>query len=143
MLDTNILISACWSPGGLEARLVRLALDAKVTLCVTDILLAEYRDVARRPKFAAQRDCFAALLSGIEVAAIKVEPSETVAAASDEDDNRVLECAAGASAQWLVTGNLRHFPHVWCGTRIVNARQFFDATGFPGSATAASTPADS
>jgi predicted nucleic acid-binding protein len=30
--------------------------------------------------------------------------------ATDEADNRFLECALEASAAFLVTGNLRHFP---------------------------------
>jgi putative PIN family toxin of toxin-antitoxin system len=132
VLDTNVLISACWSPGGLEAKLVQMAIDRKVTLCVTDIVLAEYRDVARRPKFAAQRPCFDRLLAEIEAVAEVVEPSEPAAAAPDDDDNRLLECAAGAEAKWLITGNLRHFPVYWRGTRIANARQFFDATATPG-----------
>ena len=45
-------------------------------------------------------------------------------AASDEDDNRFLECAFSAEANYLITGNLRHYPDI-CGiTRIVNARRF-------------------
>jgi putative PIN family toxin of toxin-antitoxin system len=132
VLDTNVLISSCWSPGGLEARLVRLAIDRHVTLCVTEIVMAEYREVARRPKFSAQRDCFDRLLAEIEAVAEVVTPSEPAAATQDDDDNRLLECAAGAEAQWLITGNLRHFPVYWRGTRIANARQFFDATALPG-----------
>jgi len=139
VLDTNILISACWSPGGLEAQLVRMALEREVQLCVTDIVLAEYHDVARRPKFAAQRDCFQRTLAEIEAVAELVTASEPAAAAPDDDDNRLLECAAGAGAQWLITGNLRHFPVIWRGTRIVNARQFFTAN--PGLSTAGSPSA--
>ncbi len=127
MLDTNVLISACWSPGGLEARLVRMAVERDVTLCVTDVVMAEYRDVARRPKFSAQRECFDRMLAEIEAVAEVVEPSERVEAAPDDDDNRLLECAAGAGARWLITGNLRHFPVLWRGTQVANARQFFTA----------------
>jgi predicted nucleic acid-binding protein len=39
-----------------------------------------------------------------------VRPSQTVALASDEADNRFLECAREAEADYLVTGNTRHFP---------------------------------
>lgn len=131
VLDTNILISACWSPGGLEAELIRRTLSGEFTWCVTEEVLAEYRDVARRPKFADRAECFRQMLADL-AQAVLVTPGPRVAAAADEDDNRLLECATGARADWLITGNLRHFPVVWQGTRIANARQFFtEALGRP------------
>lgn len=135
VLDTNVLISACWSPGGLEAQIVAMALDGHLTWCVTDAVVAEYREVAARPKFAARRDAFARLLAGVSVAH-RVAPGPPADgaqdAATDPDDNRLLECAAGAQAHWLITGNLRHFPATWQGTRIGNARQFVtEALGWP------------
>ncbi|MBV9037914.1 MAG: hypothetical protein JO182_25715 [Acidobacteriaceae bacterium] len=42
-----------------------------------------------------------------------------------EADNRFLECVEAAQADFLITGNKRHFPAEWEGTRIVNAREFF------------------
>jgi predicted nucleic acid-binding protein len=42
-------------------------------------------------------------------------------------DNRFLECAESAGADFLVTGNRRHFPKVWKTARIVNAREFLSS----------------
>lgn len=36
-------------------------------------------------------------------------------------------CALVAQADYLVTGNLRHFPAAWTNTGIVTARSFLDA----------------
>ena len=131
VLDTNILISACWSPGGLEAALVRLGVERQVTLCATEILLEEYREVGERPKFAARRACFAELLDAITRSAELVRAGAAVDEARDPDDNRLRECAVAAQADWLLTGNLRDFPAVWPdlwrGVRSANARQFFNA----------------
>lgn len=124
VLDTNVLISACWSPAGLEAELVRLALARQVIWCATEAVLAEYREVARRPKFSSRRDCFTKMLADLEAVVERVEPGPECTAAIDPDDNLLLECAAGAGAHWLITGNLRHFPAEYQGTRIGNARQF-------------------
>ncbi len=140
VLDTNILISACWSPGGLEAALVRLGVERHVTLCVTEVLREEYREVSERPKFATRRACFAELFESIAGSAELVDAGPAVDEASDPDDNRLLECALAAQADWLITGNLRDFPTAWPepwrGIRIVNARQFFNAN--PGWAAKAS-----
>lgn len=127
VLDTNVLISGCWSPGGLEAQLIQLVLQRRLTLCVTAIVLAEYREVARRRKFEARHACLEELIRGLESAAEVVEPGGPTDAAPDPDDNRFLECAEGAEAQWLITGNARHFPVVWRGAQVGNARRFFTA----------------
>ena len=128
VLDTNILISACWTPDGLESQTVQLALTGTITACVSPVVWAEYRDVLFRDKFASIRDRADELLAKLEARAVQVEPRETVSAASDEDDNRFLECAVTAGAVYLITGNLKHFPTRWGSTQIVNARGFLTSS---------------
>jgi len=55
-----------------------------------------------------------------------VHPVHTVTASPDESDNRFLECAETIDAEFLITGNKRHFPKAWKGTKIVNAREFLE-----------------
>lgn len=124
MLDTNILISACLKPDGLEAQVVNLALAGTVAACVTQEVADEYRDVLSRPKFAAQRERCAELLSALGKRAVMVIASGRVEAARDEDDNRFLECASAAGAAYLITGNLKDYPPNWEAARVVNAREF-------------------
>lgn len=124
VLDTNILFSACLKPGGLESRVTHLALTGKITAYVTPEILAEYRDVLTRPKLASSNPAAVELLAALERAATLVETKERVSASIDEDDNRFLECAEAARAEYLITGNLRHYPAEWGTTRIVNARSF-------------------
>ncbi|HVW10211.1 MAG TPA: putative toxin-antitoxin system toxin component, PIN family [Bryobacteraceae bacterium] len=128
VLDTNILVSACWKPGGNEAEVARLATTGRITPCVTPAIIAEYRDVLSRRKLAQISQLGAELLASLERAALSFEPSaETgapVRASVDEDDNRFLECLDAAGAGFLITGNLRHYPEIWGAARIVNARTF-------------------
>ena len=53
-----------------------------------------------------------------------VVPSKKVEATSDPDDNMFLECALEARADFVVTGNLRHFPSKFQDIRVVSPRQF-------------------
>ncbi len=62
-------------------------------------------------------------LKSLESAAVILQPERTLSACPDEADNRFLECAEAAEADYLVTGNKRHFPARWRGTRVVNARE--------------------
>ena len=41
----------------------------------------------------------------------------------DRDDNIFLECAGEARADYLVTGNKRHFPKFWRSTKVINDRE--------------------
>jgi predicted nucleic acid-binding protein len=64
-------------------------------------------------------------LRELRSAATMVRPTQRVSAASDEPDNRFLECAQKARAEYLVTGNKRHFPRsAFEGTAIVNPAEF-------------------
>jgi putative PIN family toxin of toxin-antitoxin system len=126
VLDTNVLISACLKPGGLEARVAGMAVAGALEACVTDEVLAEYREVLGRAKFQAWREASDALLGAFTKRTVHVTGGAPVQAAGDEDDNRFLECAAASGAEFLITGNLRHYPAVWGCTRVVNARAFLD-----------------
>jgi putative PIN family toxin of toxin-antitoxin system len=126
VLDTNVLLSACLKPSGLEAQVVGQALRGEIQACVTQAILDEYADVLGRDKFRAVRERAELLLGGIAGCALRVETSETLSAASDEDDNRFLECAAAARADYVITGNLRHYPPECGTTKVVNARGFVE-----------------
>jgi putative PIN family toxin of toxin-antitoxin system len=131
VLDTNILVSACLKPGGLEWNAVHLALDGRCSACVSEATWAEYRDVLLRDKFAAYRVQAEFFLHALDARVECVRTAVAADAATDPDDNRFLECAAAAHADYLVTGNLKHYPAAqWGATKIVNARGFF-AEGFP------------
>jgi predicted nucleic acid-binding protein len=67
------------------------------------------------------------MLDAIREKGFWVRPAETIRACSDPDDDIFLECAATAQADYLVTGNLRHFPSSWVKTRTVTPRLFLDA----------------
>jgi predicted nucleic acid-binding protein len=63
----------------------------------------------------------------LEAAALRqqlvVVPSRRLEVSSDPDDNRFPECADADRADYLVTGNLRHFPRFWKKTKIITPRE--------------------
>jgi predicted nucleic acid-binding protein len=44
----------------------------------------------------------------------------------DPDGNIFLECADVARADYLVTGNPKHFPEFWKKTKVITSRDFID-----------------
>jgi putative PIN family toxin of toxin-antitoxin system len=127
VLDTNILISACLKPDGLESALVRMVREGRLTLVATPEVLAEYREVLLREKFRKVRPRAEEILAAIESCALPCVSVTPATAASDEDDNRFLECAVAGKAEYLITGNLRHYPPSYESTAVVNARMLFDS----------------
>jgi uncharacterized protein len=109
--DTNVIVSGVLKPESVLSSLVALAMDGRVRLCLSPPILAEYTEVLRRPKFRLEQAAVTRFLAELSRAALLVHPAELLAIAPDEADNRFLECAQESDADYLVTGNLRHFPH--------------------------------
>jgi putative PIN family toxin of toxin-antitoxin system len=126
--DTNVLVSALLKPGSLPSSLVSLAMTGVVQLCLSPATHAEYDEVIRRPRFAFSVEMVERFMEELTASALMVEPATRVTACSDDPDNRFLECALEASADYLVTGNLRHFPApAFGGVRIVTPAVFAHA----------------
>jgi putative PIN family toxin of toxin-antitoxin system len=131
VLDTNIVVSALLNPRGLESLVLELILTGQLGLCLSGAIVAEYRDVLSRAKLRLDAVGVKRLLRQSEDLAIIVLPSQVLGISPDESDNRFLECAEAAQADYLVTGNKRHFPAVWGGTRVVNSRELLATLGRP------------
>jgi putative PIN family toxin of toxin-antitoxin system len=126
VLDTNIIVSALLQSLGPPAQVFVLALGGSLRLCVSGAIYAEYEEVISRPRFRRTPEVISSALRAIRESGVWVRPTETVRVCSDPDDDILLECAQAARADYLVTGNLKHFPASWKGTRIVTARQLLD-----------------
>ena len=92
------------------------------TLVISREVVAEYRAVLRRPKFAGalSAERREAILELIEVVARRVEPKEQVKDCRDPKDNKYLALTAAAGAAFLVSSDA-DLPVLdpWRGVRIV------------------------
>lgn len=110
VLDTNILVSAVLRSEGNEAAVLDLVVEGQVRPCVSPAILAEYESVLKRPRLRLEPRAVRRMLKAVISVALIVEPEMAVHASPDDADNRFLECAEAAGADFLVTGNRRHFP---------------------------------
>ena len=124
VVDTNIVVSAALKPDGLQRIVLLLAITKPARLYVTKVILDEYRDVLPRPEFQIRKGLRQQLLDLIRKRAHLVAPEQTVWVTSDPDDDVFLECADAAHTDYLVTGNVRHFPKFWKKTKIITSREF-------------------
>ncbi len=110
IVDTNILVSALLKPDSLPAAVLLVVFSGKVQVCVSEVILAEYEDVLRRPRWKQSPDVIDGTLAFMRSHGHLVKPGAPVYECIDPDDNAFLECAQAADADYLVTGNQRHFP---------------------------------
>lgn len=126
MLDTNVVVSAHLKIEGFERYALDLVFAGKLQLAASEAILAEYAGVLVRPQFAITRKRLARSMDLIRKSAHIVLPSSKLSIAHDPSDNRFLECAEASRADYLVTGNKRHFPKIWRQTLVVNARELIE-----------------
>ena len=81
-------------------------------MCLSEPIATEYEEVLKRDKFSKlNHQKVKALLSQLRSQARRVEPKiHLQVALADPEDSKFLECAEEAKADFLVTGNVRHFP---------------------------------
>lgn len=126
VVDTNVIVSANIKKRGAESRLLDLILDRKVELYISSAIFTEYEGVLSRPKFRLDPKLVSAALTAIRACSVLLKPSRSLSVSPDEPDNRFLECAEEAAADYLITGNKRHFPPRWKSTEIVSARELLE-----------------
>lgn len=110
VLDTNVLVSALWTPNGKAANILQKVISGDLQLCHNYQILTEYREVLLRPKFKFKEWQVNFLLETIEKDGISVI-AKTLSNVKfvDESDRIFYEVAKFCNAP-LVTGNLKHFP---------------------------------
>jgi putative PIN family toxin of toxin-antitoxin system len=124
VIDTNVVVSAAPKPDGLQRTVLLLAITKPARLYVSDEILAEYREVLARPELKIRKGLRQQLLQVIKNNSRLVGTVRHLRIASDPGDDKFLECADAARADYLITGNQRHFPKFWKKTKVITSREF-------------------
>ena len=127
VLDTNVLVSGLLNPYGAPGRMVLLVADGKLSLCFDARIIAEYRAVLFRPVFSFRPDHVSALIEQIRTASLSTASAPLPHPLPDRDDEAFLEAAIAGAAEYLVTGNPRHFPaRSRRGIEVVSPAEFLE-----------------
>ena len=128
VLDTNVIVSGLNFPGN-ERLALELAVRGRFELYLSTFILEEAAGALER-KFGWDEEHSSEALRTLGNAATVIYPRRLPEAIEGgHPDNRILECAAEASADYLVTGDRRHLLPLGehQGTRILNAPRFLSA----------------
>ena len=105
VVDTNGFVSSVF--GGPPRRVVELWFDGRITLCLSEPIVQEYRRVLREigaVGAAEERAMIEAFASGDGVLYVN-DPPAIEDASSDPDDDEFLACALELGAECVVSGD--------------------------------------
>lgn len=110
VLDTNVLISALISPTGPPAKIVRLWEQEHFEVASSPALKAELEKTLAYPKiqklFPQFQSRLPLLIARLQSNSVMVESEiELDVIQEDPSDNRILECAIAAEAQYIISGD--------------------------------------
>jgi uncharacterized protein len=106
VFDTNIYISALACPAGNAEAAYLQAIRGRFDLYTSVAILTETAGVLQM-KFDWEESRIRQAVQEISQVATVLRPRPTLHILKDEPDNRILECAIAAQAQWIVSGD-RH-----------------------------------
>jgi putative PIN family toxin of toxin-antitoxin system len=123
VLDTNVFVSALLTPYGNSAKVLNLILSDIIKLVYDNDVLSEYINVSHRKKFKIDLNYVSILIDFIQYESIftLTVPCSHNKAFTDPDDRKFYDLLKSSNANYLVTGNLRHFPKE---TNIINPTDF-------------------
>ena len=126
VIDTNVLVSAHLNAAGPPAAiLMECSKNLSLIPLYTDVIYDEYVEVLTRAKFKFSKKVIDETLLWFSRAARKVEMKSQLNVLIDPDDNCFLECAIDGDADFIITGNHKHFPFPsWNEIKIVSPSDF-------------------
>jgi len=133
VVDTNVVVSGLLKPGTKPELVLMLVFDKEYKicqLCLSDEILTEYQRVLTYGKFREHLDQnkIKRFLSELKKHSLRVIPRVSVNVLKDDpSDNKFLACSLEAKADFLITGNIKHFRFKkFHDTRIVSPAKFLD-----------------
>lgn len=131
VIDTNVLVSAAITRGGVCDRLMLAAQEGRLDLAWNAAMLREYREVLLRPKFGLRARMVGEVLAMFRIDGHRV--GEAGVTLPDPDDAPFLAVAL-MGERVLVTGNIRHFPEkLRRGVEVLTPAEALKRLGFIGS----------
>ena len=131
VLDANIFVSALMR-GGNPATIIRWIVRKFDTLFTTDEIIDEVEDVISRPKFGLTEKEVKYKIQNINEMSTRITVTErvTTGGCRDKTDNKYLECAIAANADYIISGDI-HLRELkeYRGVKIVNAAEYLEIVG--------------
>ena len=128
VLDANVVVSSVLIQLGNPAIILKMLISGEIQNSTTPEIIDEIKDVLERPRISKRINPLDQefILHAFEEFSEKINPGITFAEVKDDpDDNKILECAVAAAAEYIISGD-NHLlkPREFRGIKIVNPAEF-------------------
>ena len=125
--DTNVIVSALIKPFSDSSQILNLILSGKLKLAYDTRIITEYEEVLKRDKFGFDSKHIDSIIIQIKEEGVPASPLPINEILPDKDDLPFLEVAISGSADFIVTGNKKHFPKTqYMNIKVVSPAEFLE-----------------
>ena len=110
VIDTNVIVSALLNANGIPASILALVLNGKLNISYDNRIIFEYINVLSRKEFCFDSEIINSLINYIRKDGEYVSAIYPVIEFSDKTDKKFYEVYKAGAAEYLITGNIKHFP---------------------------------
>ena len=110
VIDTNVLVSGLLSPSGAPGEIVRMFVSGNIEIVYDARIVDEYEEVLKRPKFGIEHAYVDDIIYFVEQFGYPSAGVPLRHRLPDRDDEMFLEAALASWADFLITGNMAHYP---------------------------------
>jgi len=110
VVDTNVIVSALISTSGTPAKILSLILNGTIKILYDNRIIFEYYDVLSRNEFGFSKEIVNDLINYFKHDGEFVNSEFIKRKFFDETDKKFYEVYKTGGAEYLITGNIKHFP---------------------------------
>ena len=100
-----------------------MIINNSVILLYDNRIIDEYRNVLKRDKFGFNEEIIEPLIDFIESEGIFITPNPIKDKLIDDNDRMFIEVLLGGKADYLITGNKKHFKNI---ANVLNPNEFIE-----------------
>ena len=125
--NTNVIVSALIKPFSDSAQILNMVLSGKVRLAYDTRIITEYVEVLKRDKFGFDFDHINSIMIQIKEEGVPISSLPVDENLPDKYDLPFIEAALSGAADFIVTGNKKHFPKPeYRKIRVVSPSEFLE-----------------
>ena len=110
VVDTNVIVSALMNVNGTPAKILSLILNGIIKVLYDNRIIFEYIDVLSRKEFGFPGDIITDMIDFLKRDGEFINAECQKVKNLDESDKKFYEVYKFGEAQYLITGNKKHFP---------------------------------
>ena len=126
VIDTNVIVSSLINTNGTPAKILSLVLNGKIKILYDNRIIYEYTEVLSRKNFNYNKEIINDMMDYFKNEGDFINADYLKLNFSDETDKKFYEVLKSGKADYLITGNVKHFPK---DKAVISPKDFLDLSG--------------